>query len=218
MPKAFFINWVSEYQIHDLRNGHCGACIWYEIYGRCSDFLTLRWVGIWEIEASVVERLFKSIISEKNILQNYQEHLRTFCKIETGEGGGGGNFQVVSQRQNMSKCFFAHTPKVRKKKKLGSEQKRLNLYNSSKEYSKIKKLIFCHLEKISISPPPFRATLCLQNIKKCAFLFAYFPTKMHSFGVFKENFDMAAPPPVSRRQNMSFFFLSNPQSKNIKSA
>ena len=130
--------------------------------------------------------------------------------------GGGGHLRPVAGRQNMSKYFFAHTPKVRKKKKLGSEQKRLNLYNSSKEYSKIKKLIFCHLEKISISPPPFRATLCLQNIKKCAFLFAYFPTKMHSFGVFKEKFDM--PPPCFRETKSKFFFLSNPQLKNIKIA
>ena len=48
-------------QIHDLRNGHCGVGIWYVIYGRCSDFLTLRGVGIWEIVASAVERLFKAV-------------------------------------------------------------------------------------------------------------------------------------------------------------
>ena len=38
-----------------------------------------------------------------------KKHLRTFRKIET-RGGGGGNFKVVSQRQNMRKCYFAHFP------------------------------------------------------------------------------------------------------------
>ena len=43
-------------------------------------------------------------------MQNYLEHLRTFCKIETGGEGGCGNFQVVSQRQNMSTFYFALVP------------------------------------------------------------------------------------------------------------
>ena len=40
-----------------------------------------------------------------------QKHLRTFCIIETGGEGGCGNFKVVSERQNMSKLYYAHLPK-----------------------------------------------------------------------------------------------------------
>ena len=47
-----------------------------------------------------------------------QKHLRTFCIIETGGGGGCGNFKVVSERQNMSKLYYAHLPKSKKAYKL----------------------------------------------------------------------------------------------------
>ena len=31
-------------------------------------------------------------------------------------GGGGGTLKIVSQRQNMSKCYYAHDPKTQKSK------------------------------------------------------------------------------------------------------
>ena len=38
-----------------------------------------------------------------------QKHLRTFCIIETG---GGGDFEVVSERQIINKLYYALLPYV----------------------------------------------------------------------------------------------------------
>ena len=55
-------------------------------------------------------------------------------------------------------------------------------------------------------PPP---TLCLQNLKKWAHVFPEMVIIGAIFGIFEDNYDFAAapPPPVSKRQNMSDFFL-----------
>ena len=95
-------------QIHDLRNRHCGVGIWYEIYCRCSDYLTLRGVGIWETEASAVERLCKAKYRTKIDCKITWNICVLFAKLR--QGGGCGNFQVVSERQNMSTFYFAQFP------------------------------------------------------------------------------------------------------------
>ena len=84
-------------QIHDLMNRHCGVGIWYEIYGRWSDFLTLQGVGIWEIEASAVERLCKPKYRTNNYCKITWNICVFFAKLrQGGRDGGCGNFQVVS--------------------------------------------------------------------------------------------------------------------------
>ena len=63
-------------------------------------------------------------------------------------------------------------------------------------------------------PPP---TLCLQNIKKWAFFPAYFPQKSSYLG-FVETiliWPPRLPPPVSWRQNMSFFYFASIPNDNI---
>ena len=90
--------------------------IWYEIYCRCSDYLTLRGVGIWETEASAVERLCKAKYRTKIDCKITWHICVLLAKLR--QGGGGGNFQVVSQRQNMSTFFFAQFA-YEKLKKLG---------------------------------------------------------------------------------------------------
>ena len=79
-------------QIHDLRNRHCGLGIWYETYGRCSDFLTLRWVGIWEIKASAVERLYKPKYRTKNYCKLTWNICVFFAKLRQGAGWGVRQF------------------------------------------------------------------------------------------------------------------------------
>ena len=62
------------------------------------------------------------------LLLKKKEEIMPNCGIQTyahflsprdnGGGGGGGHLRPVARRQNMSKCFFAHTPNVRKTRNL----------------------------------------------------------------------------------------------------
>ena len=81
-------------QIHDLRNRHCGLGIWYETYGRCSDFLTLRGVGIWEIKASAVERLCKAKYRTKKYCKITWNICVLFAKLRQGGRGGAAIFRL----------------------------------------------------------------------------------------------------------------------------
>ena len=73
--------------------------IWYEIYGRWSDFLTLQGVGIWEIEASAVERLCKAIKYWKKIdCEITQNICALFAKLRQG---GGAAISKLSHRDKI---------------------------------------------------------------------------------------------------------------------
>ena len=55
----------------------------------------------------------KSKIQQKtdfHIIWNISSFFTKMRQILALGGGGGGNLKIVSQRQNMSKCYYAHDP------------------------------------------------------------------------------------------------------------
>ena len=83
--------------------------IWYEIYGRWSDFLTLQGVGIWEIEASAVERLCKAIKYWKKIdCEITQNICALFAKLR--QGGGVRQFSSCLTETKYEHILFRTVP------------------------------------------------------------------------------------------------------------